>query len=46
MSIIIIIAILITGWIILRIFLKKPIIPQELMSWIDAFKNVTFSKAG
>ncbi|VVB83433.1 Uncharacterised protein [uncultured archaeon] len=42
-SILILIIILAAGWIILRTFLKKPIIPTEL---IDIIKNMSASKAG
>jgi len=40
-SLIVILIIIIVGWIVLRTFLKKPIIPTEV---IDIIKNFTANK--
>ena len=42
-SIILVLILIIVGWIVLMTFLKKPIVPQEL---IDMIKNFTGSKTG
>ncbi len=45
-SIIFVIILLLAAWAVIRILLKKPIIPQELIGWFDTLKNMTASKAG
>lgn len=42
-SIILVLILVIVGWIVLRTFLNKPIIPPELMTWIKSLFNTKTS---